>query len=66
VANRTTSSISHYFEALVVDLTDQSHPDPKTRLMNFDHFSEQLESFLALERRGRWCAIGLADIIGFK
>ena len=62
----TISSISHYFEALVADLTDQSHRDPKTRLMNFDHFSEQVESFLALERRGRWCAIGLVDITGFK
>jgi len=62
----TISSISHYFEALVADLTDQSHRDPKTRLMNFDHFSEQLESFLALEQRGRWCAIGLVDITGFK
>jgi diguanylate cyclase (GGDEF)-like protein len=62
----TIGSISHYFEALVADLTDQSHRDPKTRLMNFDHFSEQLESFLALEQRGRWCAIGLVDITGFK
>jgi diguanylate cyclase (GGDEF)-like protein len=62
----TISSISHYFEALVADLTEQSHRDPKTQLMNFDHFSEQLESFLALEQRGRWCAIGLVDITGFK
>jgi PleD family two-component response regulator len=34
--------------------------------MNFDHFSEQVERFLALERRGRWCAIGLVDITGVK
>ena len=27
---------------------------------------EQLESFLALEQRGRWCAVGLVDITGFK
>ena len=62
----TVSSISHYFEALVADLTDKSHRDPKTKLMNFARFTTQLESFLALEQRGRWCAIGLVDITGFK
>jgi len=62
----TVSSISRYFEALVADLTDKSHRDPKTKLMNFGRFTEQLESFLALEQRGRWCAIGLVDITGFK
>jgi len=62
----TVSSISHYFEELVADLTDKSHRDPKTKLMNFARFTEQLESFLALEQRGRWCAIGLVDITGFK
>src|SRR5581483_5408010 len=51
----TVSSISRYFEALVADLTDKSHRDPKTKLMNFGRFTEQLESFLALEQRGRWC-----------
>src|SRR5579864_6029308 len=62
----TVSSISRYFEALVADLTDKSHRDPKTKLMNFGRFTEQLESFLALDQRGRWCAIGLVDITGFK
>jgi GGDEF domain-containing protein len=62
----TVSSISHYFEQLVADLTDKSHRDPKTKLMNFGRFTEQLESFLALEQRGRWCAVGLVDITGFK
>src|SRR4029078_3069879 len=62
----TVSSISRYFEALVADLTDPSHRDPKTKLMNFRRFTEQLESFLALEQRGRWCAVGLVDITGFK
>jgi diguanylate cyclase (GGDEF)-like protein len=66
VKDATISSISRYFETLVADLTDQSRRDPKTRLMNFNHFSEQLESFLALEQRGRWCAIGLVDIKSFK
>jgi diguanylate cyclase (GGDEF)-like protein len=35
-------------------------------LMHFGRFTEQLESFLALEQRGRWCAVGLVDITGFK
>jgi diguanylate cyclase (GGDEF)-like protein len=42
------------------------HRDPKTRLMNFRRFIEQLEAFLALEQRGRWCAVGLVDITSFK
>jgi diguanylate cyclase (GGDEF)-like protein len=62
----TVSSISRYFEALVADLTDKTQRDPKTKLMNFGRFTEQLESFLALEQRGRWCAVGLVDITGFK
>src|SRR6202171_2916603 len=62
----TVSSISHYFEKLVDDLTDKSQRDPKTKLMNFGRFTEQLESFLGLEQRGRWSAIGLVDITGFK
>ena len=62
----TVSSISRYFEELVADLTDRVHRDPKTRLMNFRRFIEQLEAFLALEQRGHWCAIGLVDITSFK
>src|SRR5438093_2258607 len=62
----TVSSISRYFEALVADLTEKTHRDPKTNLMNFGRFTEQLESLLALEQRGRWCAVGLVDITGFK
>jgi diguanylate cyclase (GGDEF)-like protein len=62
----TVSSIAAYFESLVAELTDRTHRDPKTQLMNFARFTEQLESFLALEQRGRWCAVGLVDITGFK
>jgi PleD family two-component response regulator len=62
----TVSSIARYFEDLVADLTDRVHRDPKTRLMNFRRFIEQVEAFLALEQRGRWCAIGLVDINSFK
>jgi diguanylate cyclase (GGDEF)-like protein len=60
------SSISSYFEQLVADLTDKSQRDPKTKLMNFASFTEQLESFLSFEQRGRWCAVGLVDINSFK
>jgi GGDEF domain-containing protein len=62
----TVSTISRYFEGLVADLTDRSNRDPKTKLMNFGRFTEQLELFLALEQRGRWCGVGLVDIAGFK
>src|ERR671914_1132549 len=62
----TVSSIAKYFEDLVADLTDRVHRDPKTRLMNFRRFIEQLEAFLALEQRGKWCAVGLVDITAFK
>lgn len=62
----TASSIAHYFEHLVAELTERTHRDPKTKLMNFGRFSEQLESFLSLEQRGRWSAVGLVDITGFK
>jgi GGDEF domain-containing protein len=53
-------------EQLVSELTDLTHRDPKTKLVNFDYFMQQLESFLAFEQRGRWCAVGLIDIHGFK
>jgi GGDEF domain-containing protein len=62
----TVSSISRYFEQLVAELTDRSQRDPKTKLMNFGRFTEQVESFLALEQRGRWSAVGLIDITAFK
>jgi diguanylate cyclase (GGDEF)-like protein len=62
----TVSSIARYFEDLVADLTDRVHRDPKTRLMNFRRFVEQLEAFLALEQRSQWCAVGLVDITSFK
>ncbi len=62
----TVSSISKYFEELVADLTDRVHRDPKTKLMNFRRFIEQLEAFLALEQRGHWSAVGLVDITSFK
>jgi predicted signal transduction protein with EAL and GGDEF domain len=62
----TVSSIATYFESLVANLTARSQQDPKTKLMNFDRFVDQLESFLALEQRGKWLGVGLVDITGFK
>ena len=34
--------------------------------MNFDWFMQQLERFLELEQRVRYCAVGLSDIARFK
>jgi GGDEF domain-containing protein len=62
----TVSNMPHYFERLVSELTDKTRRDPKTKLMNLGRFMEQLESFLALEQRTRWCAVGLVDITAFK
>ncbi len=62
----TVSSIARYFEDLVGHLTERSHRDAKTKLMNFDWFMQQLERFLELEQRVRYCAVGLADIARFK
>ena len=58
----TVSNIARYFEDVVADLTEKSHRDPKTKLLNFDWFMERLESFLAVEQRVRWCGIGVVDI----
>ncbi|MBI4476116.1 MAG: GGDEF domain-containing protein [Acidobacteria bacterium] len=62
----TVSSIARYFEDLVETLSERSKRDSKTKLMTFDWFMEQLESFLELEQRVRWCAVGLVDIANFK
>src|SRR5919109_5233371 len=62
----TVSNIARYFEEIVADLTEKSHRDPKTKLLNFDWFMERVESFLAVEQRVRWCGIGVVDINSFK
>jgi diguanylate cyclase (GGDEF)-like protein len=62
----TVSNIARYFEDVVADLTEKSRRDPKTKLLNFDWFMERLESFLAVEQRVRWCAVGVVDINSFK
>src|SRR3954471_826188 len=40
----TVSNIARYFEDVVAELTDKSHRDPKTKLLNFDWFMERAES----------------------
>src|SRR5690242_668592 len=62
----TVSNIARYFEEVVAGLTDKSHRDPKTKLLNFDWFMERVESFLAVEQRVRWCCVGVVDITSFK
>jgi diguanylate cyclase (GGDEF)-like protein len=62
----TVNTIARYFEDVVADLSDRSHRDPKTKLLNFDWFMDRLESFLGAEQRARWCALGVVDINRFK
>jgi diguanylate cyclase (GGDEF)-like protein len=62
----TVSNIARYFEEVVADLTEKSHRDPKTKLLNFDWFMARVESFLAVEKRVRWCGVGVVDINSFK
>ena len=62
----TVSNIARYFDDVVASLTEKSHRDPKTKLLNFDWFMERLESFLAVEQRVRWCGVGVVDINSFK
>ncbi len=62
----TVSNIARYFEEVVAGLTEKSHRDPKTKLLNFDWFMERVESFLAVEQRVRWCGVGVVDISNFK
>jgi diguanylate cyclase (GGDEF)-like protein len=62
----TVTNVARYFEDVVADLTDKSHRDPKTKLLNFNWFMERLESYLAVEQRVRWCSVGVVDITSFK
>src|SRR3954463_10484537 len=62
----TVSNIARYFEEVVAELTEKSHRDPKTKLLNFNWFMERVESYLAVEQRVRWCGVGVVDINSFK
>ncbi len=62
----TVSNVARYFEEVVADLTDKSHRDAKTKLLNFNWFMERVESYLTVEQRVRWCSVGVVDITSFK
>jgi diguanylate cyclase (GGDEF)-like protein len=64
----TSRNVALYFERLVTDLTQQTHRDVKTQLLNFRHFMEHVALCLNAdaEQRGPWCALGVADITAFK
>jgi diguanylate cyclase (GGDEF)-like protein len=62
----TSRSVALYFERLVTDLTERTHRDVKTQLLNFRHFMEHVALCLNAERHGPWCALGVADITSFK
>src|SRR5262245_28017066 len=62
----TVSNIARYFEDVVAELTEKSHRDPTTKLLNFNWFMERVESYLAVEQRVRWCGVGVVDITSFK
>ena len=62
----TVSNITEYFEQLISELAVRATHDPKTHLLHFTRFREQLEYYLRHEQRGSWCAVGLADISSFK
>jgi diguanylate cyclase (GGDEF)-like protein len=62
----TVNNVARYFEDVVAELTEKSHRDPKTKLLNFNWFMERMESYLAVEQRVRWCGVGVVDITSFK
>jgi GGDEF domain-containing protein len=64
--DRTVANITRYFEEVVAELNERARRDPKTKLLNFDWFVERIESFLAVEQRARWSALGVVDLTGFK
>ncbi len=63
---QTVSMLARYFEDVVRDLSEKARRDPKTQLMNFLAFEEYVETFLATEQRGFWCALGIVDVTDFK
>lgn len=62
----TVANITRYFEEVVAELSEKAHRDPKTKLLNYDWFMGRIESFLAVEQRVRWSALGVVDLTGFK
>jgi diguanylate cyclase (GGDEF)-like protein len=62
----TSRNVARYFERVVADLTERTHRDAKTQLLHFRRFMEHVEIALSVEREGKWCALGVADITTFK
>jgi diguanylate cyclase (GGDEF)-like protein len=62
----TSRNVARYFERVVADLTERTHRDAKTQLLHFRRFMEHVEIALSVEREGKWCALGVADISAFK
>ena len=62
----TSRNVARYFERVVADLTERTHRDTKTQLLHFRRFMEHVEIALSVDREGRWCALGVADITAFK
>jgi GGDEF domain-containing protein len=62
----TMTNITRFFEEVVKDLAERARRDPKTKLLNFEWFMARIESFLAVEQRIRWSALGVVDLNGFK
>ena len=62
----TSRNVARYFERVVADLTERTHRDAKTQLLHFRRFMEHVEIALSVDREGRWCALGVADITAFK
>ena len=62
----TSRNVARYFERVVADLTERTHRDAKTQLLHFRRFMEYVEIALSVDRVGRWCALGVADITAFK
>ena len=62
----TINDLTQQFETIVAGLTDQANRDPKTRLVTFPRFFDQLAQHLMNAEAGPWCAVGFVDIRAFK
>ncbi|MGE3842498.1 MAG: GGDEF domain-containing protein [Vicinamibacterales bacterium] len=62
----TVATITRHFEEVVAELSERARRDPKTKLLHGTCFMERIESFLAVERRAAWSALGIIDLRHFK
>lgn len=66
VEGETDEALILRMRGYLEDLRVKACRDPNTNLFNSAFFKERLESFLAMEQREPWCAVGFVDIRGFK